>query len=56
MKKWYKSKTIWLGVAAVLASVCGTVASGADWRTVALAAVGAIGVWLRTQTGEPVGK
>jgi len=56
VKKWYQSKTIWLGVSAVVSAACAAVAGGAGWQAVILAAVGAAGVYLRTVTDKAVEK
>ncbi len=56
VKKWYQSRTIWLGVSAVGSAVCAAVAGGAGWQTILLAGIGALGIFLRTKTSEAVEK
>jgi hypothetical protein len=49
-KKWYNSKTIWAGVAAIAAAVAEALATGLDYKAVLLAGYGALAVVLRTVT------
>jgi predicted Zn-dependent protease len=57
IKPWYKSRTLWLGAAAVLAAGASALASpDAGWREIVLACVGAAVVFIRTQTGEGLSK
>jgi len=56
MKRWYESKTIWLGVSTIVIAVVSAVAGGAGWEEAVLAAIGAVNVFLRTQTGKAIGK
>lgn len=56
MKRWWKSKTIWFGVATV---VIATLEYYADivpdvWQPAILAVIGIVQIVLRTMTSEPV--
>lgn len=50
MKKWFQSKTIWVNVGLVLASVVTALVQGADWRHAVLAGIGVVGIILRGLT------
>jgi len=52
MKSWYVSKTIWLGVATIATAVVSAVGGGAGWQEAVLAAIGAVNIFLRTQTDK----
>ena len=56
MKRWYESKTIWLGLATIATAVVSAVAGGAGWQEAVIAAIGAANIFVRTQTGKPIGK
>lgn len=55
-KKWYLSRTLWLGAIAVIVAAVKAVDSGANWESIVLAIFGALAVFLRTQTNLPLGK
>ena len=55
-KKWYLSRSLWLGVIAIATAIITSVEAGASWEKIALAAFGASAVLLRTQTELPLGK
>lgn len=56
MKRWYESKTIWLGLATITTAVISAVAGGAGWQEAVIAAIGAANIFVRTQTDKPIGK
>ena len=56
MKKWYLSRTIWLGFLTVAAAGVAALAEGLRWEQALLAVIGAANVVLRTQTDTPIGK
>ncbi len=56
MKRWYESKTIWLGLGSIATAVISAVASGAGWQEAAIAAIGAANIFIRTQTDKPIAK
>lgn len=56
MKKWYQSRMIWTGVAAVTIAAGEAILAGGDWRTVAIAAIGALVIVLRPLTTKAIGK
>lgn len=55
-KKWYLSKTIWLGVIACAVAGLKAYQLGADPITIALAVFGALSVVIRTQTSKKLTK
>lgn len=55
-KKWYQSKTIRLGIAAVVIAVATSLADEFDYKSAIIAALGAIGVYLRSITTKGVSK
>ena len=55
-KKWYLSKSVWLGVLAIAGAVVQSIASGASWESVTLAAFGSATVVLRSVTKLPLGE
>jgi hypothetical protein len=55
MKKWYQSKLIWLGTVQVLTAIGSAISSGADWKTVVMAALGVAVVYLRDITTKAIG-
>lgn len=56
MKRWYESKTIWLGLATIATAVLSAVAGGAGWQEAVIAAIGAANIYVRTQTDKPITK
>lgn len=55
-KKWYQSKTIILGISVILGSIAISLADNFDYKTATIAAIGAIGVYIRTLTNKGVTK
>ena len=55
-KKWYCSRSVWLGLIAIATAVVTSVEAGASWEKIVLATFGALAVFLRTQTDLPLGK
>ena len=55
-KKWYMSKSVWLGFLAIAGAIVQSIASGASWEAITLAAFGAAAVVLRSVTELPLGK
>jgi len=51
-KVWWSSKTLWLGVTAVLLAISDAVLNGLGWRGITIAAIGALVVVLRAITGS----
>lgn len=56
MKRWYESKTIWLGLGTIATAVISAVAGGGGWQEAVLAAIGAANIFIRTQTDKPIAK
>jgi len=56
LKKWYQSKTILLGFAAVAVAVAQTLSENFDYKTALIAALGAVSIYLRTLTNQGVTK
>ena len=56
MKRWYESKTIWLGLTTIATAVMSAVAGGAGWQEAVIAAIGAVNIFIRTQTEKPIAK
>lgn len=56
MKKWYLSKTIWLGVAAVAVAGLQAYQTSGDWITAVIAGFGVASIALRAVTKDPVKK
>lgn len=56
IKKWYNSRLIQLGGAAVLSAVADGVLHGWGWRQIVWTALGALVVVLRVDTTKAVGK
>ena len=54
MKPWYKSRTIWLGVGTIAAAVVSSLVAGGTWKEGVLAAIGALNIFVRTQTSKPI--
>ena len=54
MKKWYQSKTIWLGIGAVVTAVVSSLQASPDWKTAVIAGLGAGGILLRALTTEGI--
>ena len=54
MKSWLESKTLWVGVATILTAIASSIVGGAGWKEIVLAAVGALNIFLRTQTDQPI--
>ena len=56
MKKWYQSKIVWAGAIAILSAVADVVMSNgsASWRQLAVAAFGALVIYLRTVTSTKI--
>ena len=54
MKRLTQSKMFWAGVAMVLTSVIPAVVSGADWRSIVGAALGALVIALRPLTEKGI--
>ncbi len=46
MKRWYESKTIWLGLGTIATAVISAVAGG-GWQEAVLAAIGAANIFIR---------
>ena len=55
-KKWYLSRSLWLGVIAIATAIITSIEAGASWEKITLAAFGALAVLLRTQTELPLEK
>jgi len=55
-KKWWLSRSIWLGFLAIAGAIVQSIASGASWEAITLAAFGAAAVVLRSVTELPLGK
>jgi len=54
-KRWYQSRTIWVGVLTVIAAVVSALAlPSAGWREAVLAGLGAVMVVLRRITARPI--
>lgn len=56
MKRWYESKTIWLGLATIATAALSALAGGAGWQEAVIAAIGAANIFIRTQTDKPIAK
>jgi hypothetical protein len=54
MKKWYQSKTVWLGALTTIMAGLAMLDKGAEWPQVAMAMVGAGIVALRAVTDKPI--
>lgn len=54
MKKWYRSKSVFLGISSIITAVVGLLQSGADWKTACLGGFGALSIVLRTITWEKI--
>ena len=54
MKKWYQSKTLIMGLAAIAAAVAETLATGLDYKAALLAGFGALAIVLRTMTSTEI--
>lgn len=54
--KLIKSRTFWLGVLTIAAAGADALASGAGWRQIVVAVIGAAIIILRTKTTEAVTK
>ena len=55
-KKLLKSRTFWLGVLTIAAAGADMLASGAGWRQIVVALIGAAIIILRTKTTEALTK
>jgi len=55
-KKWYQSKTLIAGVVTILGAGVTAWMTKPDLKLAAIAAIGALMVFLRTQTSLPLGK
>jgi hypothetical protein len=53
-KKWFQSKSIWLGVCAVGVAVLQAYQSGLEWEACVLAGFGAAAVVLRSLTEKKI--
>ena len=56
MKKWYRSRLVWLGVATVIGAGVTAWASGGSWKEGVVAAIGAAIIFLRTDTAKALVK
>ena len=52
----WRSKTIWLGLATIATAVMSAVVGGAGWQEAVIAAIGAVNIFIRTQTDKPIAK
>ncbi len=55
-KKWYLSKTIWLGVLAIITAIVETIQGGGDLTAALLAGFGAVSVAIRGVTSKKLTK
>jgi len=55
-KKWYQSKTILLGLVAIFLAIQQSLSDNFDYKTAAIAAIGALSVYIRTLTDKGVTK
>ena len=55
-KKWYQSKTILLGIAAVALAISQSLSDNFDYKTAIIAAFGAVSIYVRTLTNKGVTK
>jgi hypothetical protein len=55
MKKWYQSKTVWLGIATSAMAGLSMLDQGASWPQVSMAVIGAAIIALRSITDKPIG-
>jgi len=55
-KKWYLSKTVWLGAIACIVAGLEAYQNDPNWIVAALAAFGALSVVIRTQTSKKLTK
>jgi hypothetical protein len=53
-KKWYQSKTVWLGIIAVAVAALEVIDSGGTYLAAVLAAFGVASVVLRGYTDRPL--
>jgi uncharacterized membrane protein len=54
MKKWYTSKTVWLGALAVAMSIVTIIDQGGSWTAAILAGFGAASIVLRSITDKKI--
>lgn len=52
MKKWYRSKLIWVGLGMVVTAVGDEVVAGGDWKTIAMGIFGAVVALFRVYTDK----
>jgi hypothetical protein len=55
-KRWYTSRLIMLGAAALLGALADGISNGYDWRQIAAAAMATMVVYLRADTNKAVTK
>ena len=53
---WYKSRTIWVNIGLILAAGVTAFVQGYDWRQSVLAAIGVLGIALRSVTDTALTK